>query len=108
MARQLSDGAIKNDFRLTSFEKQVIALVVAGYTSKESAQRIGVSERNLRQHLKNVSAKLGVSNQLELIFFALHHHLTSPPQTIPPLTEKRQSQTSRQGRSACWGKMGKG
>jgi len=83
------------DFGLTPLEKQVLGLVLAGYTSKESAQRTGVSEHRLRQHLRDIIAKLRVANRFELVLFALHHHLTDPIQIFPRVTEKRLSQTPR-------------
>jgi DNA-binding CsgD family transcriptional regulator len=88
-------------FSLTPLEKQLIALVLAGCTSKESACRIGVSEHSVRQHLRDIIAKLGVSNRLELVLFALHRHLIDPVQISPFVTEVRLSQTRPPARRAA-------
>jgi DNA-binding CsgD family transcriptional regulator len=95
IARQLSVGANGKDLGLTPLEKQVIALVLAGYTSKESGQKIGVSERVVRQNLREIFAKFGVSNRFELVLFALHRDLVDPIQISPRATERRLGQTPR-------------
>jgi len=95
IARQLSVRANGKDHGLTPLEKQVIALVLAGYTSKESGQKIGVSEHVVRQNLRDIFAKFGVSNRFELVLFALHHDLVDPIQISPRATERRLSQTPR-------------
>jgi DNA-binding CsgD family transcriptional regulator len=72
---------------LTPLEMQIIALVLAGYTTKEGGQRIGISQSSVRHHLRAIIAKLGVANRLELVLFALHHHLIGPVRISPPVTE---------------------
>lgn len=63
------------DFGLTQRERQVIALVGAGYTNKDLARELGISENTAKHHLTNVFDKLGVSNRLELVLFAVEHRL---------------------------------
>ena len=70
-----SVDASEKDFDLTPFQRQIIALTVACYTSHESAKRLGISERALKRHLSRICDKLHVSNPLELTLFALHHRL---------------------------------
>jgi two-component system nitrate/nitrite response regulator NarL len=70
---RVSDAS--RDFGLTSREVQVIALIVAGYTNKDLARQLGISEHTVKHHLTNVFDKLGVSNRLELVLFAIDHHL---------------------------------
>jgi DNA-binding CsgD family transcriptional regulator len=67
--------ANRKDFDLTPLERQIIALTVAGYSSQESAKRVGISEPALKGHLSRICDKLGVSNPFELILFALHCQL---------------------------------
>jgi DNA-binding NarL/FixJ family response regulator len=66
----------RQDYGLTPRERQVIALVGAGYTNKDLAQKLGISENTAKHHLTNVFDKLGVSNRLELVLFAVDHGLT--------------------------------
>ena len=63
------------DFGLIRVEKQVIALAVAGYSSQETAKRVGISAPAIRRRITRICDKLRVSNQFELILFALHHQL---------------------------------
>lgn len=63
------------DFGLTPLEKQIIALTVAGYSSEEGANQIGLSVSAFRRHLIVIFDKLGVMNQFDLILFALYHQL---------------------------------
>jgi DNA-binding NarL/FixJ family response regulator len=65
------------DFGLTSREMQVIALIVAGYTNKDLARKLRISEHTAKHHLTNVFDKLGVSTRLELVLFAIGHQLIS-------------------------------
>jgi DNA-binding NarL/FixJ family response regulator len=63
------------NFGLTSRELQVVALIVAGYTNKDLARKLGISEHTAKHHLTNIFDKLGVSNRLELVLFAMNHQL---------------------------------
>lgn len=60
---------------LTSRERQVIALIGAGYTNKDLARKLDISEHTAKHHLTNIFNKLGVSNRLELVLYAIDHRL---------------------------------
>lgn len=62
-------------FGLTRREKEVIALIGAGYTNKDIAEKYGISQHTVKHHLTNIFDKLGVSNRLELVLFSIDHHL---------------------------------
>jgi DNA-binding NarL/FixJ family response regulator len=64
-------------FGLSSREMQVIALIVAGYTNKDLARELGISENTAKHHLTNIFDKLGVSNRLELVLYAVDHGLVT-------------------------------
>jgi DNA-binding CsgD family transcriptional regulator len=66
----------REDFGLTARERQVITLVSAGYTNKALAQKLRISEDTAKYHLTNIIDKLGVSNRLELVLFAVDQGLT--------------------------------
>ena len=51
---------------LTERETEVLNLAVAGNTSKEIAQRLGISYRTVEIHRAHVMQKTGASNMLEL------------------------------------------
>jgi DNA-binding NarL/FixJ family response regulator len=56
---------------------EVIALIVAGYTNKDLARELGISENTAKHHLTNIFDKLGVSNRLELVLYAVDHGLVA-------------------------------
>jgi DNA-binding NarL/FixJ family response regulator len=62
-------------FGLTPRETEVIALIVAGYTNKDIADKFSISEHTVKHHLTNIFDKLGVSNRLELALFSINHRL---------------------------------
>lgn len=51
---------------LTDREHEILKLAVAGHTSKEIAQRLGISFRTVEIHRAHVMQKTGASNMLEL------------------------------------------
>ncbi|HEY6446926.1 MAG TPA: response regulator transcription factor [Acidobacteriaceae bacterium] len=63
-------------FGLTPRETEIVALVVAGYSNPDIAQRCSISEQTVKHHISNIFDKLGVSNRLELALFAVSHRLT--------------------------------
>jgi DNA-binding NarL/FixJ family response regulator len=69
------NGAERKPFGVTPRELQVIARVVAGYTNKDMASEFSISEQTVKHHLTNIFNKLGVSNRLELVLFAIAHKL---------------------------------
>jgi len=65
----------RHPFNLTSRELEMIESIVAGYTNKEIGQKFSISEQTVKHHLTNIFDKLGVSNRLELVLFAVHHQV---------------------------------
>jgi len=61
------------DFGISTREMQVVTHVVAGYTNKDLGRKLGISEQTVKHHLTNIFDKLGVSNRLELVLFAIDH-----------------------------------
>ena len=62
-------------FGLTSRELQVVQAVVGGYTNKEIADRLSISQNTAKHHLSSIFDKLGVSNRLELALFTHSHRI---------------------------------
>lgn len=71
-------------FGLTARELQIVAVLVDGCANKEIAEQCGISEKTVKHHLTNIFDKIGVSNRLQLMIFALHHQLVPllPPNTF--------------------------
>ena len=54
-------------YGLTGAEEKVTALIMRGYSAKETATRLGVSYNTIKVHLRHVFGKVGVRNQRALI-----------------------------------------
>jgi DNA-binding CsgD family transcriptional regulator len=66
---------------LTGREKDVLALMLQGHSTKISAEKLGISPETLRRHRKNMYQKLDVSSQTELFSLflnSLSHFEQSP------------------------------
>ena len=62
---------------LSARERQVLELVAKGFTNKEVATVLKISQFTVRNHLKRITEKLEVSDRTEAIFFAIQSGLIS-------------------------------
>ena len=62
---------------LTERELEVLALLAEGLTNSEIAERIVVSVHTVRNHVANLSAKLGAHSKLEALSIAIRRGLLS-------------------------------
>ena len=58
-----SEGNKLNKKILTKREKEVFELLIANKTTKEIAQKLGISEKTVRNHISNAMQKLGVKGR---------------------------------------------
>ena len=63
------------NYGLTPRELQIVAYVTSGMTNKQIAEDLKISDVTVRHHLTSVFDKLGVSNRLELVLFAIERAL---------------------------------
>ncbi len=61
--------------RLTVRELQIIGLVVQGLKNREVAASLHTQEQVVKNYLRSIYDKTGVSDRLELALFVLHHHV---------------------------------
>jgi DNA-binding NarL/FixJ family response regulator len=59
--------------RLTPKEMQIVALIVQGCKNKDIAQQLGTKEQVIKNYLRAIYDKTGVSDRLELALFTIHH-----------------------------------
>jgi NarL family two-component system response regulator LiaR len=76
---QLDEFEPKPGHDLTAREREVLALLVAGFSNPEIALQLNVSVAGVKYHVSNILSKLGVSNRNEATALARQHGLTSPP-----------------------------
>ncbi len=61
--------------RLSEKELRIIAAVVRGYKNREIAAQTETSEQVVKNTLRAIFDKIGVSDRLELALFVLHHRM---------------------------------
>jgi DNA-binding CsgD family transcriptional regulator len=61
--------------RLSDRELRIIAAVVQGYKNREIAMQLYTSEQVIKNALRNIFDKIGVSDRLELALFVVHHRI---------------------------------
>jgi len=76
---QAEDPAAK----ITPREREVLQLLTQGNTNKEIANALCVSENTVKNHLKNILAKLHLQNRVQAVAFALREGIV-PEETRSP------------------------
>ncbi len=71
-------SSIQNFFRnierqgISKREKEIIKFVAKGYTNKEIAEALHISEQTVKCHLSRIYKKLGINNRLHLALYYFH------------------------------------
>jgi DNA-binding NarL/FixJ family response regulator len=63
---------------LTQREKSVIACLMQGLPNREISRRLSIAEQTVKNHLRSIFDKVGVSDRLELVLYAVHQKLGLP------------------------------
>ena len=72
--------------KLSDKELLIISCVTQGMRNKEIASEIGTTEQVIKNYLRKVYDKLGVSDRLELALYCIHHQLLKPSKGDAVLT----------------------
>jgi DNA-binding NarL/FixJ family response regulator len=70
--------------RLTQREKAVIGCLMQGFRNRDIAQCLSIAEQTVKNHLRSMFDKVGVSDRLELVLYAIHQQLDIPPIEAEP------------------------
>ncbi len=62
---------------LTDRQKEVVALVAQGRTNGQIAKVLFLSKQTVKNHLYQITEKLGLSGRVELAHYAIEHDLTT-------------------------------
>lgn len=77
----------KGEGVLTAREGQVVALVAEGISNREIAEQLSVKQNTVKKSLLRIYDKVGVSNRVELVLYALTHrakyYSEGPPKLQP-------------------------
>ena len=60
---------------LTEREREILALLAQGMSNKRIAERLGISEYTVRNHVRQITAKLGAANRSEAAVLAVQRGL---------------------------------
>jgi two-component system response regulator NreC len=60
---------------LTLREKEILKLIVEGYTNRQIGEQLNISVRTVEGHRANISDKLGLHSRVELVRYAREHGL---------------------------------
>ena len=63
---------------LTSLEREIISAVVAGYSNKEIASHLSITEDTVKHYVSNSCERFGVSTRRELALFAVNNSVPLP------------------------------
>ena len=67
--------------RLTPKEIQIVALIVQGCKNKQIAEQLNTKEQVIKNYLRSIYDKTGVSDRLELALFTIHHKVLAEAAT---------------------------
>jgi DNA-binding NarL/FixJ family response regulator len=64
---------------LTRRELAIVSCLTQGWRNRDIAQHLAITEQTVKNHLRSVYDKVGVSDRLELVLYAIHQRLDLPP-----------------------------
>lgn len=73
--------------RLTPKELEIVALVTDGAKNREIAERLRTKEQVVKNYLRSIYDKTGVSDRLELALYTVHHPALA--RATQPMRERR-------------------
>jgi DNA-binding NarL/FixJ family response regulator len=69
-AVQRGSPAELDDVRMTQREREVVALIAAGLSNKEIAQRLDIATHTVKSHVRNIMDKLALHTRLQIAAYA--------------------------------------
>ena len=69
----------RRDDLLTPRECEVLGLVSRGFSNREIATQLVLSEKTVRNHVERTYTKIGATNRVGASLYALQHGLVAPP-----------------------------
>jgi two-component system NarL family response regulator len=79
LARQADEQRKGFAPRLTERELEVLRLVAHGYSNREVANRLFISENTVRNHMRNILEKLHLRSRMEAVLYAVRQNLVELP-----------------------------
>lgn len=63
---------------LTQREAEVLREIAAGYSNREIADRLSISEATVKTHVNNIFSKAGLRDRAQAVVYAIQHGLAAP------------------------------
>jgi len=77
-ASRAATAGLADEGLLSKREREVIAMVAAGMTNRQIADRLFIAERTAEGHVERIRGKLGVRSRTEVATWALDHGIERP------------------------------
>ena len=79
VTRRLRERGRRPADTLTLRERLIISCVVQkGWRNREIAEHLSIAEQTVKNHLRSIYDKVGVSDRVELVLYAIHQRLDLP------------------------------
>ncbi len=78
----------KSQAKLTAKEMVIITGITQGKRNKEIAYQLGTSDQVVKNYLRKIYDKLGVSDRLELALYCLHNKIITEEPAVPSRVER--------------------
>ena len=73
-------GRSRSTAAISVRELEVMTLLAEGLSNRQIAERLGIQEQTVKNHVTRTMEKLGVNNRLEVGLLAARHHLKLAPE----------------------------
>jgi len=70
-----AQGAAQPLARLSAREQEILVLVASGYTNRQAAEKLVLSEKTIETYKSRLMTKLHLSTRIDLVRYALQHGL---------------------------------
>jgi two-component system nitrate/nitrite response regulator NarL len=78
LVEQPPKGYVRPADTLTRRERAIISCLVQGLRNRDIGKQLNITEQTVKNHLRSIYDKVGVSDRLELALYAIHQKLELP------------------------------
>ncbi len=72
---RVADNPAAREYHLSERERDVLRLVVRGFSNRQIAAKLTLSESTIKFHVSNILSKLGIATRAEAVAVAIQHKL---------------------------------
>jgi NarL family two-component system response regulator LiaR len=72
---RVADNPATRQYHLSERERDVLRLVVRGFSNRQIAANLTLSESTIKFHVSNILSKLGIASRAEAVALAIQHKL---------------------------------